>query len=227
MSVPRKQISWSFWRGSAALFVIPIPLRGGKAIGNPFTRIYIDDRTLVSRDPAVLAIALTSWSDRALAVGLRENMDKAVAIAKGTACFRHLTQRFTVSQATLLGVTVGSSATRGDSDKEKAQIAACLKIIRLLACNGFPFHRFMDAVRMFAVRKLSCGWLTRMPTWVCCETIWSAVSRGSRRMHAASSWLRGVLWGGNCHPDVACAARLFGLRLGLAFTARASTSHLH
>lgn len=80
---------------------------------------------------------------------------------------------------------------------------------------------------MFAVRKLSCVWLTRMPTWVCCKTIWSAVSRGSRRMHAASSWLRGVLWGGNCHPDVACAARLFGLRLGLASTARASTSHLH
>ena len=149
------------------MFVIPIPLQGGKAIGNPFTRIYIDYRTLVSRDPAVLAIALTSWSDRALAVGLRENMDKAVAIAKGTACFRHLTQRFTVSQVTLLGVTVGSSATRGDSDKEKARIAACLKIIRLLACNGFPFHRFMDAVRMFAVRKLSCGWLT-FASHACC-----------------------------------------------------------
>ena len=64
---------------------------------------------------------------------------------------------------------------------------------------------------MFAISKLSYGWITRLPTWTTCKSIWSAIGRGSRRMRAASPFLKGVLWGGNCHPDVVCATRLIGI----------------
>ena len=76
--------------------------------------------------------------------------------------------------------------------RRASRIEACLRTIRLIACIGMPFHRFMDAVRMFAISKLSYGWITRLPTWTTCKSIWSAIGRGSRRMRAASPFLKGV-----------------------------------
>ena len=37
------------------------------------------------------------------------------------------------------------------------------------------------------------------------------MSVGSRRLRAASPWLKAALFGGNCHPDVLCATRLVGI----------------
>ena len=48
-----------------------------------FVRVYIDDRTLVSDDPAKFADSLSGWSQWAQSAGLRENVDKVVALAKG------------------------------------------------------------------------------------------------------------------------------------------------
>lgn len=125
---------------------------------------YIDDRTLVSDDPAKLVDSLRAWSQWAQSVGLRENVDKAVAVAKGVRHHEELAHQLpgsVASSACLLGVTVSRSAVRGDSDKEASRIEACLRTVWLIACVGMPCHRFIDAVRMFAISKLSYGWITR------------------------------------------------------------------
>ena len=141
--------------------------------------------TIVPLSPTILLSWLTdclrAWSQWAQSVGLRENVDKAAAVAKGVRHHEELAHQLpgsVASSACLLGVTVSRSAVRGDSDKEASRIEACLRTVRLIACVGMPCHRFIDAVRMFAISKLSYGWITRLPTWTSCKSIWSAIGRG-------------------------------------------------
>ena len=181
----------------------------------PFSRIYIDDRTLVGK-PDVLTEAFHRWSLWSSSVGLVENASKAAALAKGKVATQQLREHLpdqVVEELDFLGVSVASVAGRSNSQKEKNRILNCLKVIRFLACIGMPFMRFLAAVRMFALSKCCYGWLTKCPTLSDCKGVWSAIARGSRRMRAASPWLRSVLWGGNTHPDIVCATRLLGTLL--------------
>ena len=104
-----------------------------------FARIYIDDRTLVADNAASLVDSLRAWDEWGRSVGLRENLDKVVAVARGrhqNEVLSQLLPESVASSACLLGVTVSRSAVRGDSDKETSRIEACLKIVRLILVVG-------------------------------------------------------------------------------------------
>ena len=90
-----------------------------------FARIYIDDRTLVADNAASLVDSLRAWDEWGRSVGLRENLDKVVAVAQGrhqNEVLSQLLPESVASSACLLGVTVSRSAVRGDSDKETSRI---------------------------------------------------------------------------------------------------------
>ena len=173
-----------------------------------FSRVYVDDRTLVSDSTVALAEHCRLWSEWSSGVGLVENRDKFAAIGRNVAFAELLKTEFTVADsADVLGVTIGR-AQRLYSAKEQNRLLGCLKIIRLLACIRLTFNRFLSAVRMFAISKLSYGWMSRLFNRSDASQVWAAVSRASRRLRMASPFLRGALWGGNCHPDCVIAVRL-------------------
>ena len=181
--------------------------------GSAFTRIYVDDRNIVANDPQDLKNRLDAWCGWSGSVGMAENTAKAFAIARGAAAVRRLRQCLpdqVVPELDLLGVSTRVNR-RSSSLKEKARIGACRSTIGLLSCLNFPFEKYMRSVRLFAMSKFVYGWLARFPSWEEARSLWAKVSVGSRRLRAASPWLKAALFGGNCHPDVLCATRLVGI----------------
>ena len=69
----------------------------------------------------------------------------------------------------------------------------------------------MRACRTFALSRVAYGWLARSLTLTLCKQLWSNVHVGSRRIRAASIWLRAALWGGVLHLDVLFAVHLVGV----------------
>ena len=138
---------------------------------------------------------------------------KAVAVAS-TPARRATLRRYLadhVSQDVELLGCCTMVARRGLLAKETGRVTACKTALRLLACIRMPFERYMRACRTFALSRVSYGWLARSPALTLCKELWSNVHVGSRRIRAASIWLRAALWGGVLHLDILFAVQLVGV----------------
>ena len=225
---PLGPLIMTLWVVSGANYVQRLANPG---LGRVLSRFYIDDRSLVSSDPDALRDHVDLWLAWSNSVGLVENVNKMVVLGRSRQLMVRLDALFpgvVSSVATVLGVGIGFG-TRKITAKEAARINSSIRIIRLLACIRLPFVRFMSAVRMFASSRISFGWISKSINLTDSKKMWSAVSSSSRRLRMASPWLRGVIWGGNMHPDCIFGVRLVGLlgRLRLQGPLRWTSTHGH
>ena len=83
-----------------------------------------------------------------------------------------------------------------------------MTVIRLLACIQLPFQPLMSAVGMFAISKVSYGWLSRAMPWTVSKTVWSdsqTIRRDASAIYVLAfpmtetSWLDAWFGGGSVH----------------------------
>ena len=92
----------------------------GPLLGSVFTRVYVDDRTLVSSSAEALADHFHKWTAWSAQVGLVENSNKACVVGRG----KHMVSRLkgvfpdvVADSADILGVS-WRAGPRGNSKKE-------------------------------------------------------------------------------------------------------------
>lgn len=123
------------------------------------SRIYVDDGAFSSNRVWYLTERFCAWTAWSRSVGLAENTSKAWACASTP--FRRGTLRRTLPEHVALDLELLGACTmvsrRKLLPKEEQRVTACKRTCVLLSCVGFPFNRFMSAVRAFAVSKLAYG----------------------------------------------------------------------
>ena len=175
-----------------------------------FSRIYIDDRTVVATSPEEIAHQLQEWETRSFSVGLRENADKAVCMGRNARKKRVLEALLPGNvrdEVVILGV---STRVRGLSAREEVRVQEAMRIIALLSCCGLGFGHYLRVVRQFAMSRAAYGWVAHWPSLHVSKRLWTAVRRGCKRLRSSSPWLFGAVFGGNLHLDALFATRLTG-----------------
>ena len=177
------------------------------------SRVYVDDRSFASSRAWSVHERFHQWSWWSASVGLLENQAKAVAVASTPArraTLRRILPDVVANDVELLG-SCSMVSRRGLLHKETARVDACMRVLTLLACARLSFERYLRACRQFAISKIAYGWIARAPPLYLCNQLWSRVHVGSRRIRAASVWLRAALFGGGMHLDVLFATQLVGV----------------
>ena len=181
------------------------------AVPGLYSRIYMDDRSFVSRSPETLIAGVQAWQGWSSSVGLQESSGKTqVTATQATGCqdlAQNIDPGFVTTEFHVLGCTA-QAVVRKESTAELKRIAAAQKSLQLLSNLRWSYERFWKAVQSHAMPKVSYGWLARLPTKATAWSLWAAVRRGQRVYQHANKFLRAIIWVGNCHLDILPCATL-------------------
>ena len=181
------------------------------AVPGLYSRIYMDDRSFVSRSPETLIAGVQAWQGWSSSVGLQESSGKTqVTATQATGCqdlAQNIDPGFVTTEFHVLGCTA-QVVVRKESTAELKRIAAAQKSLQLLSNLRWSYERFWKAVQSHAMPKVSYGWLARLPTKATAWSLWAAVRRGQRVHQHANKFLRAIIWGGNGHLDILPCATL-------------------
>ena len=174
-----------------------------------FSRIYMDDRTFISRSPSLLVQHVTNWQNWSRSVGLVENLSKTQFTAVSPAALSVETQD--PSQVRTSFEVLGCSARVGprqSSKTESQRLEAARQTVLLLGNLRWPFERFWQACRSHALSKCLCGWIGRLRVQKDTWRFWAAVRRAQRVHQHANKFLRAIIFGGNGHLDCVSGTNL-------------------
>ena len=177
-----------------------------------FTRVFMDDRTIVSSDPQFLVNQIQRWETWSESVGLLESKTKTQLTGATQLCRTRLASVATEpakvqSSFEILGCCAQVSR-RTESIKEKKRLAAGHRTLQLIGNLGWPFERFLRAAQSHVLSKCTYGWLARLPTSTSSWKCWAQVRRAQRVHQQANKYLRAIIFGGNCHLDMLVASNL-------------------
>eukprot|EP00438_Fugacium_kawagutii_P000370 Skav230987 [mRNA] locus=scaffold629:165975:167171:- [translate_table: standard] len=176
-------------------------------------RVYMDDRSFTCSSPQHLLQAVSSWGDWSQSVGLRESPAKLQLSASSPSRIAALRAVSPVGQVSEDFTILGCSAAvirRGLSPKELQRVSSCLRVISLLGVCRLPYLRCFLFIRSFAISKILYGWVSRLPTVAVMDTVWARVRAATGIMYAANKHLRGLSFGGLCHPQCVPGTQLLG-----------------
>ena len=184
-----------------------------------FSRIYMDDRTFISRSPSTLVQNVTGWQNWSQSVGLVENLAKTQFTAGGqTHCSRLSNELQDPSQVQTSFEVLGCSARVGprqNSKTEKQRLEAARQTLLLLGNLRWSFERFWRACRSHALSKGLYGWIGRLPVLKDSWRIWAVVRRTQRVHQHANKFLRAIIFGGNSHLDCLSGTNLIRIVMQL------------
>jgi len=198
--------------------------------GSIFQRTYVDDRRWASpaaRSLISRAQAWMQWSDH---VGMRENPNKtAVIMPKNVSDHDRASlielfgEKAIVDSTVVLGCVIrGPNHEFALHDKEITRYLDGLRVISAIASLRFlSFKQATDMPRMYAVSKLSYGWVSRQLDARRRDLFWSACLRAARRFRSCPKNFIAALVGATLHPEPVLAARAYGIIVKERFRAQA------
>ena len=170
-----------------------------------FTRIYMDDRTFIARNPVSLVQHVQSWHDWSQAVGLSENTAKTqftASTSQARSRLAALVPAPATVQADFEVLGCCAQVTRRQNSKtEDKRLLAARRTLLLIGNLRWPFERFLKAAHSHAISKCLYGWLARTPTQKDSWKIWADIRRAQRVHQWANRFLRAILYGGNGNLD--------------------------
>lgn len=120
------------------------------------TVIFMDDRTLISRDVEGLISRFDAWSNWSNSAGLIENKNKAKALGSTNRRRKilqgsRLSDIYTQDMCSLGSCT--NSSRRSQTAEEKHRLNEATRTVGLLSSIGLSFQQFHEAVAAFASSK--------------------------------------------------------------------------
>ena len=185
------------------------------------TRVYMDDRTVVSAKARGMLQNVGHWQKWSKLVELHENAGKTQFLAKGPKALQELQEelklmkkndwnKYVTDIAEVLGVSIGATKL---SPKETDRIKKFRGRCEILDRLRVPRSLTLMYKRALAMSVLAYGWVCHFPTERELNSL--ADSMFGKTLRGRSRHLRNVLEGGTLHPWAVLTCRL----LNLVFTA--------
>ncbi|CAE7207010.1 unnamed protein product, partial [Symbiodinium sp. CCMP2592] len=184
-----------------------------RAAPDSFTKVYVDDRTVVDACPRRLACVWDLWLQWSRRAGLVENTLKSWAAGASAKQVADLKACFPADRVVKVVQALGASTyttPRALTEQEAKRGQATRTTLALLSCVGMHLRQYLGTAKVFAMSKANYGWVARAPTLQLSKQLFTGLFKHAHRVRYSSPWVRALVFGANVHLDCLWATRLVG-----------------